>query len=46
MEAGGVSEKATNHITNVRWAGTQARYESVWDKRVTWRTQRQTDSFK
>ena len=26
MEADGISEKAANHITNARWAGTQARY--------------------
>ena len=45
MEADGISEKAEKLITNARRQGTQARYESAWNKWVSWCTQRQIDPF-
>ena len=35
MEAEGISENAAKLITNARRAGTQARYESAWNKWVS-----------
>ena len=46
MEAERISEKAAKLITNARRAGTKARYESAWNKWVSWCTQRQTDPFR
>ena len=39
MEAEGISEKAAKLITSARRAGTQARYESAWNKWVCWCTE-------
>ena len=46
MKAERISEKAAKLITNARRAGTKARYESAWNKWVSWRTQRQIDPFR
>ena len=46
MEPEGISEKAIKLITNSKRAGTQARYESTWNKWVSWCTQRQIDPFR
>ena len=46
MEAEGISEKAAKLITNARRAGTQARYESAWNKWVSWCAPRQIDPFR
>ena len=46
MEAEIISGKAASLITNATRAGTQARYESAWNKWVSWCTQRKIKPFR